>query len=239
MLSHFIMLHLPVLRWGQPYTSMDNDQVVHFSERRADREGRPRQRRPDSTRHAQGGACARRPARDPHPGARSTASAKAGELYANAELPMGDGSQTPDEFVRAQSGIDRHPRAAVPREHEEEHLRARRDAADPRVADARPRSRRAVARLRRGARRPDQLPGREPGARSGAAVEFARRAHAVAAGHPDADRPRPQARSAGAVDAVPHGRGVLRRRASRAKRSRSTPARATSAPRSSTDAAAA
>ena len=29
---------------------------------------------------------------------------KAGELYANAELPMGDGSQTPDEFVRAQSG---------------------------------------------------------------------------------------------------------------------------------------
>ena len=25
------MLHLPVLRWGQPYTSMDVDQVVHFS----------------------------------------------------------------------------------------------------------------------------------------------------------------------------------------------------------------
>jgi acyl-CoA reductase-like NAD-dependent aldehyde dehydrogenase len=30
--------------------------------------------------------------------------ARAGELYANAELPMGDGSQTADEFVRAQSG---------------------------------------------------------------------------------------------------------------------------------------
>jgi acyl-CoA reductase-like NAD-dependent aldehyde dehydrogenase len=30
--------------------------------------------------------------------------ARAGELYANAELPMGDGSQTPDDFVRAQSG---------------------------------------------------------------------------------------------------------------------------------------
>jgi hypothetical protein len=28
---------------------------------------------------------------------------KAGELYANAELPMGDGTQTPDDFVRAQS----------------------------------------------------------------------------------------------------------------------------------------
>jgi hypothetical protein len=29
---------------------------------------------------------------------------KAGDLYANAELPMGDGSHTPDDFVRAQSG---------------------------------------------------------------------------------------------------------------------------------------
>jgi acyl-CoA reductase-like NAD-dependent aldehyde dehydrogenase len=29
---------------------------------------------------------------------------RAGELYANAELPMGDGSQTADDFVRAQSG---------------------------------------------------------------------------------------------------------------------------------------
>ena len=28
---------------------------------------------------------------------------KAGDLYANAELPMGDGTQTPDQFVRAQS----------------------------------------------------------------------------------------------------------------------------------------
>ena len=25
------MLHLPILRWGQPYTSVDIDQVVHFS----------------------------------------------------------------------------------------------------------------------------------------------------------------------------------------------------------------
>ena len=25
------MLHLPVLRWGQPYTSMDVDPVVHFT----------------------------------------------------------------------------------------------------------------------------------------------------------------------------------------------------------------
>ncbi len=25
------MLHLPVLRWGEPYTSMEVDEVVHFS----------------------------------------------------------------------------------------------------------------------------------------------------------------------------------------------------------------
>ena len=25
------MLNLPVLRWGQPYTSIDIDEVVHFS----------------------------------------------------------------------------------------------------------------------------------------------------------------------------------------------------------------
>ena len=49
-----------------------------------------------------------------------------------ATLPMGDGAQTPDEFVRAQSASDRPPRATVPREHEEEQVRAERDAADSR-----------------------------------------------------------------------------------------------------------
>jgi hypothetical protein len=45
--------------------------------------------------------------------------AAAGELYSNATLPMGDGTQTPDEFVRAQSAAPA-ARAHVPREHEEE-----------------------------------------------------------------------------------------------------------------------
>src|SRR5262245_14453385 len=26
-----VMIHLPVLRWGQPYTSIDVDEVVHFA----------------------------------------------------------------------------------------------------------------------------------------------------------------------------------------------------------------
>ena len=88
---------------------------------------------------------------------------KAGELYANAELPMGDGIADARRVRPRAVGNDRHPGAAVPREHEEEHLRARRDGADSRVAHPRPRSRRAVAGLRRRARRPDQLPGRKPG----------------------------------------------------------------------------
>jgi len=97
------MLQLPVLRWGQPYTSMDIDQVVHFST------GEPIAR----VSRANGGLIQR----DMRKAARAREAlreipiteliarvGKAGELYANAELPMGDGSQTPDEFVRAQAG---------------------------------------------------------------------------------------------------------------------------------------
>ena len=68
-----------------------------------------------------------------------------------------------------------------------------------------------------------------PVAGAGAAVELARRAHAVAAGDSDADRPGAQARAAGAVDAVSHDGRLHRRPAFRARRSRSIPAAATSA----------
>ena len=143
----------------------------------------------------------------------------------NATLPMGDGTQTPDEFVRAQSATHRAARAHVPREHEEERVRARRHGQILDVADARARLRRPLATAtaksaacRSATRRRARCVG------LGAAVELARRAHAVAAGHPAADRPGAQAGPAGAVDAVPHGRGVLRRPAFRARRSRSIPA---------------
>ncbi len=97
------MLHLPVLRWGQPYTSMDVDRVVHFSTgepiaavSRANggliqRDMRKASRARDALREIPISEIVRRIGR-------------AGELYASAELPMGDGSQTPDDFVRAQSG---------------------------------------------------------------------------------------------------------------------------------------
>ena len=62
---------------------------------------------------------------------------KAGELYMNAHAA--DGRRHADaRRVRARAvGQHRPARAHVPREHEEERVRARRDARDPDVADAR------------------------------------------------------------------------------------------------------
>ena len=97
------MLHLPVLRWGQPYASMDVDTVSHFST------GEPIAK----VSRANGGLIQR----DMRKAPRARAALReipiadliarvghAGELYATADLPMGDGSQSPDDFVRAQSG---------------------------------------------------------------------------------------------------------------------------------------
>ena len=96
------MLHLPVLRWGQPYTSIDVDSVVHFAT------GEPIA----NVSRANGGLIHRdlrkaQRARDvlreiPVDDLIARVGA-AGELYMSATLPMGDGTQTPDEFARAQS----------------------------------------------------------------------------------------------------------------------------------------
>jgi len=96
------MINIPVLRWGQPYTSIDVDPVVHFAT------GEPIA----SVSRANGGLIQR----DMRKAARArdvlreipiddliARAGKAGELYMNATLPMGDGSQSPDEFAKAQS----------------------------------------------------------------------------------------------------------------------------------------
>ena len=96
------MIQLPILRWGQPYTSMDVDTVVHFST------GEPIAK----VSRANGGLIGR----DMRKADRAREALReipidelisrvgaAGELYMNATLPMGDGTQTPDEFARAQS----------------------------------------------------------------------------------------------------------------------------------------
>lgn len=96
------MLHLPVLRWGQPYESLEKDEVVHFSTGE-----------PIATVSRANGGLIQRDARKAQR-ARDVLRAipihdlieragKAGELYMNATLPMGSGTQSPDEFARAQS----------------------------------------------------------------------------------------------------------------------------------------
>jgi acyl-CoA reductase-like NAD-dependent aldehyde dehydrogenase len=96
------MIQLPILRWGQPYTSMEVDDVVHFST------GEPIAR----VSRANGGLIGRDMRKAPR--AREalreipiddliTRVGKAGELYMSGTLPMGDGTQSPDEFARAQS----------------------------------------------------------------------------------------------------------------------------------------
>jgi acyl-CoA reductase-like NAD-dependent aldehyde dehydrogenase len=95
-------MHLPVLRWGEPYTSMEVDEVVHFATgepiarvSRANggliqRDARKAQRARDLLREIPIDELIARVGR-------------AGELYMSGTLPMGDGTQTADEFVHAQS----------------------------------------------------------------------------------------------------------------------------------------
>ena len=96
------MLHISRSSLGQPYTSLEVDEVVHFATgepiaevSRANggliqRDMRKAQRARDVLREIPIDELIARVG-------------KAGELYMNATLPMGDGTQTPDEFVRAQS----------------------------------------------------------------------------------------------------------------------------------------
>jgi acyl-CoA reductase-like NAD-dependent aldehyde dehydrogenase len=95
-------MHLPVLRWGSPYDSLEKDEVVHFST------GEPIA----TVSRANGGLIQRdmRKAQRARDVLREipiddliARAGKAGELYMNATLPMGDGTQSPDEFARAQS----------------------------------------------------------------------------------------------------------------------------------------
>lgn len=96
------MIHIPVLRWGQSYTSIDVDTVVHFAT------GEPIAK----VSRANGGLIQRdmRKAQQARDALKAIPiedligrAGRAGELYMNATLPIGDGTQSPDEFVRAQS----------------------------------------------------------------------------------------------------------------------------------------
>src|SRR6202790_1116336 len=96
------MLHIPVSRWGEPYKSLDLDKVVHFDTGEVLAE----------VSRANGGLVERdmrfaKRARDvlrdiPIKDLLNMVK-KAADLYTKAELPLGNGTQTPDQFVRMQS----------------------------------------------------------------------------------------------------------------------------------------
>ncbi len=96
------MIHIPVMRWGEPYKSMDLDKVVHFATGEILAE----------TSRANAGLVERDMRHAPR--ARDLLREfpvadliqkvkKAADLYVGAELPLGDGTQTPEQFVRMQS----------------------------------------------------------------------------------------------------------------------------------------
>src|SRR5437899_10291391 len=96
------MLHIPVLRWGEPYKSMEIDKVAHFAT------GEPLA----EVSRANGGLIERdmRHARRDREELREIPIAelikmmkKADDLYVEADLPVGHGSQTPDQFVPMKS----------------------------------------------------------------------------------------------------------------------------------------
>src|SRR5260221_7678033 len=96
------VVNIPVLRWGEPYKSLETDKVVHFvtgevlaevgraNAALVERDMRHAQRARDVLRQI--------PIAD-----LMKMMKKAGDLYATAELTLGDGTQTPDQFARMQS----------------------------------------------------------------------------------------------------------------------------------------
>jgi len=96
------VIQLPVMRWGKPYESLEVDDVVHFET------GEPIAK----VGQANGGLVARdmRKADAARDVLREFSCEdliervkQAADLYLNGTLPMGDGQQSPREFVRAQS----------------------------------------------------------------------------------------------------------------------------------------
>lgn len=96
------MLNIPALRWGQPYESLELDEVKHFLT------GEPIAKVSQATgamlqRDMRFAPRARQALRDIPPDDLTERIKKAADLYLSATLPMGDGAQSPDDFARQQS----------------------------------------------------------------------------------------------------------------------------------------
>src|SRR5215470_7959797 len=96
------MVKLPVLRWGQPYESLELDNVVHFGT--GETLAKVGQANPGLlTRDMKKAQRAREVLCEIPIRQLIGMMKKAGELYKDATLPLGDGAQSPDDFARQQS----------------------------------------------------------------------------------------------------------------------------------------
>jgi acyl-CoA reductase-like NAD-dependent aldehyde dehydrogenase len=96
------ILNIPISRWGQPYTSLDTEDVVHFIT--GETLARVSQANTGLLGRDMRLAERARNVLTEIPVADLIAMMKrAADLYLNATLPMGDGVQTPDDLARQQS----------------------------------------------------------------------------------------------------------------------------------------
>src|SRR5262245_60356407 len=97
------ILNLPILRWGQPYTSLDQEDVVHF----VTGEPLPRVSQANTgllSRDIRQAERARNVLTAMSVSELIALMKKAADLYLNSTLPLGDGEQSPDALARRQSG---------------------------------------------------------------------------------------------------------------------------------------
>ena len=96
------MIHLPALRWVEPYESLDTIEAVHFDT--GEPVARVSQVLSGMVRHdLKHAGRAREALRAEAPDKLVERVQKAGELFMTAALPVGSSTQTPEEFVHLQS----------------------------------------------------------------------------------------------------------------------------------------
>lgn len=96
------MIHFPILRWGQSYKSLELDQVVHFAT--GELVAEVSQANPGLIhRDMQKAGQARRALREIPCGELLRMVRNAADLFMTADLPVGDETQSADQFVKCQS----------------------------------------------------------------------------------------------------------------------------------------
>jgi acyl-CoA reductase-like NAD-dependent aldehyde dehydrogenase len=96
------MVNIPILRWGQPYASLEMDNVVHFVS--GETLAKVSQANPGLlTKDMRHGERARQVLRDIPCRDLIQMMKRAADFYRDATLAMGDGEQSPDDFARQQS----------------------------------------------------------------------------------------------------------------------------------------